>query len=227
MEIVCRLPTLYPLQSHPEVLVRCLSRNLTRSFSEELSNFVISSHENDCSIMNIIEWIKDNVHRFLTSSKQNGSPTNSTHDLSTTSLNNLSGKNTFSRMFIYSHHIYSVNKRKRIVNWAKELDLNGFSMPGKPGIICVEGISGNVQEYWARLRTVPWQRLQIKETQKYDLEPNKPNMHQKFENFEEKIFSPNNDSNLDLGLLFAFLKEKDLAHIFQLYFGVDGKLPNN
>ena len=46
---------------------------------------------------------------------------------------------SFSRMWIYSHHIYSKFKRRDIIAWANELTLNGFSMCGKPGMICVEG----------------------------------------------------------------------------------------
>ena len=57
---------------------------------------------------------------------------------------------TFTRMWIYSHHIYSKEKRKCILEWAKELHLTGFSMPGKPGVICVEGIQENCEDYWQR-----------------------------------------------------------------------------
>jgi len=46
---------------------------------------------------------------------------------------------SFTRMWLYSHHIYSKYKRKDILNWATELKLHGFSMCGKPGIICLEG----------------------------------------------------------------------------------------
>ncbi len=104
-------------------------------------------------------------------------------------------------------------------------------MPGKPGMICLEGDDLNVQEYWSRLRTLSWQKLQIKETQTFEVESNKTaneQQHSKFDNFEEKMFTySNSDSNIDFGLLFAYLKEKNLDYIFQLYFGVDGKLPQH
>ncbi len=45
----------------------------------------------------------------------------------------------------------------------------------------------------------------------------------KFENFEEKIFNTDTNSNIDLGLFFSYLKEKNLESIFNLYFGVEGK----
>ncbi len=58
LEISCRLPTSYPLNAPPHVFVRCPKINLNRKLTEELSSFIIASHENDCSILNIIEWIK-------------------------------------------------------------------------------------------------------------------------------------------------------------------------
>ena len=221
MEIVCRLPTSYPLSSPPDVFVRSFSFNLSRSFSEELSNYVKLSHENDSAILNIIEWIKENINRFLHDTRnKNSSPTNENSPIK-------SEKQIFERVFIYSHHIYSSNKRRHILQWAKDLKLNGFSMPGKPGIICVEGERSSVQDYWARLRTIPWQKLQIRESQVFEIEPDLVNTVKKFDNFEEKLFTSNNTDSIDLGLLFAFLKDKNLDYVFNLYFGVDGKLPAN
>ena len=57
----------------------------------------------------------------------------------------------FTRMWIYSHHIYNKVKRRNIVEWAKELGMTGFCMPGKPGIVCVEGLQENCDNYWQRL----------------------------------------------------------------------------
>ncbi|KAK1338218.1 hypothetical protein QTO34_001332, partial [Cnephaeus nilssonii] len=46
-------------------------------------------------------------------------------------------KNVFLRMWIYSHHIYQQDLRKKILDAGKRLDVTGFCMTGKPGIICV------------------------------------------------------------------------------------------
>ena len=186
-----------------------------------MTNFITTNHTNECSILSIIEWIKDNVQGYLQENKI----------LNSCNLCNEQNKScsqktiVFSRLWIYSHHIYSVNKRKNITQWAKELNLKGFSMPGKPGMICVEGEQANVQDYWQRLRSLNWHRLQVKETQTFTIESSKFKEYAKFNNFEEKIFSANNDSNIDIGLLFVFLKENGFQSIFNLYFGVDGKLP--
>lgn len=231
MEIICRLPTLYPLRSPPDVFVRCMSRNLNKNFSPDLSSFIKSAHENDCSILNIIEWIKENIHNYVNNNNNKDSssdshvtdrPVNQSDESSISPKKSIS----FCRMFIYSHHIYSVNKRRTIVHMAKELDLDGFSMPGKPGIICVEGEQSSTQDFWTRLKSMPWQRLQIKDTQCMSVDADQLPTVKKFDSFEEKIFSANNDSNIDIGLFFAYLKQKNLESIFNLYFGVDGKLPS-
>ena len=44
----------------------------------------------------------------------------------------------FARYWIYSHHIYSKIKRKDMLDMAREYDVTGFCLPGKPGIICIE-----------------------------------------------------------------------------------------
>ena len=31
---------------------------------------------------------------------------------------------------------------------SKQYDLSGFCLPGKPGIICIEGLEYNVESWW-------------------------------------------------------------------------------
>ena len=65
-------------------------------------------------------------------------------------LNATENLRIFSRFWIFSHHIYSKTKRKCILEWSKEMNLKGFSLPGKPGVICAEGLQENCEEYWRR-----------------------------------------------------------------------------
>lgn len=215
LEIICRLPTQYPLESTPDVFVRCLNHNLDKSFTEQLAAYMISSHNGECSILDIVEWIKENIDAYVNErNKNNGSPTSRTRE------------KKFTRTFIWSHHIYSNKKRQCIVNWAHELSLTGFCLPGKPGCICVEGDSENVALYVSRLKNLSWQKIQIKDSQTVPVnEDNKSGDLNKFDSFEEKLFLAGGESTIDLGLFFAFLKDKGLENIFALYFGVDGKLP--
>lgn len=65
--------------------------------------------------------------------------------------------------WIFSHHIRNPKKRKVIVDWSRELGLTGCCLPGKPGIIVVEGPEDKVEEYWKRIRVLTWKRIQVKD----------------------------------------------------------------
>merc|ERR1712176_1540576 len=99
------------------------------------------------------------------------------------------------RLWIYSHHIYSMQKRKLILEWCRELALTGFSMPGKPGIVCAEG-----------------------------LDHSKEKDGRKFADFEEISFDvkqgQGRNYHMDMGKFLDFLKSHDCESIFKLYFGV-------
>lgn len=55
------------------------------------------------------------------------------------------------------HHIASLHKRKCIVGWARELRLGGYSKPGWPGVVVVEGEAADAEEFVQRVRSLQWQ----------------------------------------------------------------------
>lgn len=90
-------------------------------------------------VLSSIDWLRDHTHEYL--EQDDGEVKGAAETLS---------GETFTRLWIYSHHIYNKSKRKNILEWAKELQLTGFSMPGKPGVVCVEGLQAACEEFWAR-----------------------------------------------------------------------------
>ena len=93
-------------------------------------------------VLSAVDWVKDNLQLFISKSlpaapalKKEPSPR---------------AEEVFTRLWIYSHHIYNKTKRKNILEWSKELGLSGFSMPGKPGVVCVEGLQSTCEEFWSR-----------------------------------------------------------------------------
>ena len=66
------------------------------------------------------------------------------------------------RRLIYSHHIIATDKRVAITANALELRLGGFVKHGWPGIIVVEGLEGNVEEYYRRLKRFQWKHLEVR-----------------------------------------------------------------
>jgi hypothetical protein len=100
---------------------------ISRSFYERLSKQVTDAHCSDCSILTIIDWIKENL---ILETVQIGKTKKAVKDIK-----------TYSRVWLHFHHIYATDKRQKLVSWALDLGLCGFLMAGKPGMVCAEGLS--------------------------------------------------------------------------------------
>lgn len=164
--------------------------------------------------MEFLSWLQDHEDLFLVSDSTSTSGNESSSTKKTSS---------YARLWIYSHHIFSTDKRRNIIQWAHQLHLNGFSLPGKPGIICVEGEEADVDEYWTRLRHLNWKKLQIKERELLgDIKEPTATNRSRFELFQELTFVHDNSGKGDFGQLYQFLQDRHLERMFHVYFGVDG-----
>ncbi|KIO19194.1 hypothetical protein M407DRAFT_223533 [Tulasnella calospora MUT 4182] len=61
-----------------------------------------------------------------------------------------------------SHHLISPQKRKSLLKWSQELNLNGFAKVGYPGIIYAEGTKGEVEEFVQRIKQMQWLALRVR-----------------------------------------------------------------
>lgn len=107
----------------------------------DLTSYLKKHCAGEVCILNAREWVKDHATAYISKDSLPCCEIRSSVKKS---------EDVFTRLWIYSHHIYNKQKRKNIVDWANELSLSGFSMPGKPGIICVEGLQSICEEFWAR-----------------------------------------------------------------------------
>ncbi|KAK3100800.1 hypothetical protein FSP39_025469 [Pinctada imbricata] len=219
VELVCNFPHDYPNVS-PTVFTRCplMSRENHKRLQEDLHQYIQSLDRGEICMYSVVEWIQEHLQNY-TQEEDTQSP------VETKQKREEDG--TLTRLWIYSHHIYSKFKRRDIIDWAGELKLTGFSLPGKPGIICAEGYSRNVDEYWHRLRNLNWKRLCVKEKEDKEIGDDDISKHRKFPDFEEKVFGvrggKGREYHMDFGQLSEFLSEHGCGHIFSIYFGVDGK----
>ncbi|KAI4882221.1 hypothetical protein NFI96_025674 [Prochilodus magdalenae] len=213
----CAFPQCYPTVL-PEIAVRCsdLSRAQHTRLISDLTSYLKESCDGGACVLTAVDWLKEHTPEYLSESpavvRREPSSAQST--------------DTFSRLWIYSHHIYNKVKRKNILEWAKELELSGFSMPGKPGMVCVEGLQPAVEEFWARVKVLTWKRIMIRHREDLPLDSSRSvDSLRKFSGFEEAMFDPhgNRGNHMDLGQLFQFLSERGCAEIFQMYFGVEGR----
>lgn len=133
------LPDLYPdKQAQVSVHSGHLGRANHNTINLELRNFQDTLEPGSLYIGSVVEWIKDNFPAYMS------------EEPIPIPIKNPDGKKT-NRMWIHSHHIYSKSKMKNIEDWAKELNLTGFLMPGKPGFMCVEGLETNCNIWWQRV----------------------------------------------------------------------------
>ena len=124
---------------------RCasLSRAQQTQLHADLNVYLAENCQGEVCVLSAVDWVRDNLQLFINKSLS-AAPTPKKESCSPRP------QAAFSRLWIYSHHIYNKTKRKNILEWSKELGLTGFSMPGKPGIVCVEGPQSACEEFWSR-----------------------------------------------------------------------------
>ena len=144
----------------PTVFIRCsqASREQQKLFNADLQKHMESLCRGELCLSVVIMWVQEQWMDYFNSTAE---PDVSVQDKVQTSLN--SGKfSGLSRLWIYSHHIYRKELLKKISEFAEELDITGFVLPGKPGILCIEGFKENCDEYWQRLKYPNWKHISCK-----------------------------------------------------------------
>uniref|UniRef100_A0A8C9FVQ8 Small nuclear ribonucleoprotein Prp3 C-terminal domain-containing protein n=1 Tax=Pavo cristatus TaxID=9049 RepID=A0A8C9FVQ8_PAVCR len=196
-----------------------LSRSQQVQLNSDLKTYLMQNCSGEPCMLSAREWVKDQAAAYI---DRELSPS------SVTTSNAVQPEDVvFTRLWIYSHHIYNKQKRKNIIEWSKELSLTGFCMPGKPGVVCVEGLQSSCEEFWSRIRRLTWKRILIRHREDISLEGGclaEIQKQRKFSTLEEKCFDAHGarGNHMDLGQLYQFLEEKGCADIFQMYFGVEG-----
>ncbi|NXI84010.1 RWD2A protein, partial [Rhipidura dahli] len=223
VELQVLLPHMYP-QVAPQLFARsdALHRQQQLQLNTGLMSHISSLDSGDLCVCEAVQWVKDNSLPFLESSKTS----------SECASKEVRGKEMLHRMWIYSHHIYRQELRKKIFDCAKKLNLTGFCLTGKPGVICVEGLRENCEEFWHDIRYPNWKHISCKHVESIETEGSIDNLRL-FRGFEDLQFQAHgdyglrNDYHMDLGQFLEFLKQHQSGHIFQILFGVEGKLSDN
>ncbi|XP_009967385.3 RWD domain-containing protein 2A isoform X1 [Tyto alba] len=220
VELQVLLPHMYP-QVAPELFARsnALQRQQQLQLNTGLASHISSLASGELRIYEAVQWLKDNSLPYLKNSQLSSGSTSA----------EVVVKETLHRMWIYSHHIYRQELRKKIFDCAKKLNLTGFCLTGKPGVICVEGCQENCEEFWRVIRYPNWKHISCKHVENIETEGSIDNLRL-FHAFEDLQFQAHgdyglrNDYHMDLGQFLEFLKQHQSGHIFQILFGVKGKL---
>ncbi|XP_063989199.1 RWD domain-containing protein 2A [Diachasmimorpha longicaudata] len=215
------LPPDYPGVS-PDVYARgsALDRTQQTKFNDALIGFAKTQDPDEPCIYAIISWMQDHLDGYLKDSRKNSEKDNRKNK------KKISKPKVFGRYWIYSHHIYSNIKRKDMADEAKECQLSGFCLAGKPGIICVEGALEDCEYWWQKIKVMNWHKILLKLVEEENLDGKDVNTMRKFTEFQEISF-PTTDKHNDMGQLLKYLTEHQSQHVFKEFFGVEGKMNNN
>jgi len=212
VETIFNLPREYPSSALPEVYIR--SQNFSRGGQTKINEGIRSFLKDDLilgepCLISVISWVQDHADEFISRETQPLQPTKEE-----------TGTGRFSRYWIYSHHIYSKIKRKDILDMSREYDVTGFCLPGKPGIICIEGDSKNCSDWWSVVRNWNWKRLSLKIQEEED---GAADDKRKFFGFSEigEVKGASRDYHMDMGQFQIFLEQHSCAHIFAQLFGIE------
>ncbi|XP_055631065.1 RWD domain-containing protein 2A [Toxorhynchites rutilus septentrionalis] len=232
VQIRIELPHFYPGIEIPIFVVRsaCFPRDQERMITERIERFIEREvlDPSEAYVYQVISWIQDNFEELIRF-EENVKPSDHEHNGS----NKSDDSATFERLWIYSHHLKSKTKRQTILKTAKDLELTGFSRPGKPAIICVEGHQKDTQEFWRTIRPLKWQKIQVRlaETEMVDT-PISFDDNRRFVGFREELLTELSNENeeevpMSMSLFMKFLDRHDSGYIRKELFGfeqVDGVL---
>lgn len=222
LDVRIELPHLYPALENAIVSIHStlLSKAKENYFKNEIEQFISTMERNETYIYQIISWIQDQIENLL---KRDASEfaDNVTIESSTAPVEVTFD---FERLWIYSHHLKSKTKRQEIVRYSRDLDLTGFSRPGKPGIICVEGLQANTQNFWKTIKSMHWQKIFICKNELKKGTLDKLNRFRRFEGFKEQLFCDdleNEDGVMNMGLFLKYLELHNSGYMKKELFGLD------
>ena len=122
-------PYNYPAAVGPNVYVRFLNQYLTRQhqsvLNKTLSTWIKGLSKGEACVLQVFSWIEQNTTSYVSSIRP--------QQLSEEDAENYPSESEFERLWIHSHHIYSKQKREIVMALAKNLELSGFMLIGKPG----------------------------------------------------------------------------------------------
>uniref|UniRef100_K3WQG3 RWD domain-containing protein n=1 Tax=Globisporangium ultimum (strain ATCC 200006 / CBS 805.95 / DAOM BR144) TaxID=431595 RepID=K3WQG3_GLOUD len=156
-------PPEYPAHAFVEFTIRCpfLSRHDMETLYAQLTAIATNAH-GEVVVLQLYQQMLETltqVHAVMTEEEAAVATTavDKVKSNADSSLDRVLG-----RRAIYFHHIINPNKRRVVMEWALELQLGGFSKIGWPGVVIVEGLEANAQEYVRRLQHLRWKQIVVR-----------------------------------------------------------------
>lgn len=222
LDVRIELPHLYPALENAIVIVHTplLSKNKELYVKKEIENFINNMDKSETYIFQVLSWLQEEIEIII--KKDNSEfETNDVNE----EIKAAEELVDFERLWIYSHHIKSKTKRQEIVRQSRNLDLTGFSRPGKPGIICVEGLKECTQEFWRIIKGMHWQKITICKIEAMRKPRSKLDKLRRFEGFKEQLFCDDEEENeggvMNMGLFMKYLELHKSGYMKKELFGLE------
>ncbi|EDV98108.1 RWD domain-containing protein 2B [Drosophila grimshawi] len=208
VDVRVELPHLYPLLELARISVHSalLDKANTEHLKQQIENYLAKqrSDPGEPYIYQLLIWLQEQIETLLLrpASELPAVPEEQPKVVQ------------LERLWIYSHHIKSSSKRQELIRQARQLQLSGFSRPGKPGIICVEGEQEQVQEYWRSIRALRWQKISLVRTELC--------RKRRFEQFTEQLFNDGTDGDegpINMAQFIKFLEAHGTGYMKSEFFG--------
>ncbi|GFQ73857.1 RWD domain-containing protein 2B [Trichonephila clavata] len=218
LEVNVALPHEYPAVK-PFVSIRSseLNRHQKKELNGAVTEYIKTIDENELCIISVANWLTENAQNYFSMQPSEGAREKPSNGKDRT-------KDPFCRLWIYSHHIYSKFKRKDIIDNAHDLELTGFSLPGKPGFICVEGRKKDCYEFYQQLKHMCWKKLSLVKEEIDEASKCNQKIFKRFQDFQEISFSvrrgPAREYHMDMGLFLKYLEEHKCGYAFHDLFGL-------
>ena len=207
------------VKSRQDALNRTKQCELNQALSEYIKENVIFG---EVCLISVISWLNENCPIYIQQSKEE----EEAKTVSLKKVKSVTSSSRFLRLWIYSHHIYSKIKRKDILDLSNEFQLTGFCMPGKPGIVCLEGTENNCNDAWSIIKSWNWKKINVRhqEGEKTEDHEQSINVFRRFNNFQEIGFVKNSDTrdyHMDMSEFSKYLDQNNCLYMFKLLFGFD------
>lgn len=221
LRIHFELPHSYPLYERATILAaRCTSATVSKQtqqfVQQKLRANIKCADRTDVYVYQVMVWLQENIDQLL--HEKTLKTSNDANE-----LNFADGLEDMERLWIYSHHIKSKKKRQDIVKLTKDLHLSGFCRPGKPGIICVEGLQMNTTEFWKIVRVWSWHRICIRADEQGSRPTERQDEFRRFNGFQELIYTEVDDDvvPMDMAMFIKFLDDHQSKYVSKDLFGFE------
>lgn len=196
-----------------------LKRRAQDNLNADLEGYIQTLPLGECCLLPVVEWIRDNAAGYFPPPQCSTDSNKLEPELS---AGGTGVESHFCRMWLYMHHIYSKTKRRNILSLADELELTGFCLPGKPGVVCVEGSVHTTREFYSALRRWNWKSIACRQREveaSTDLQSLR-----KIQGFKELSFDMHGhrQQHMDMGQFLDYLHNHSLHYMFKELFGVEG-----